>query len=62
MCRRNTSGRSWRWSLVLLVFYFSDRTYAFLEKFFKVIMVGNIVLVLLITGMIARPQHYWTCS
>ena len=33
-------------SLVLVVFYFSDRTYAFLAKFFTVIMFANIVLVL----------------
>jgi hypothetical protein len=47
-------------SLVLIVFYFSERTYAFLEKFFMVIMVLNIVLVLLITVMIAKPSDYWT--
>jgi hypothetical protein len=45
--------------LVLVVFYFSDRTYAFLEKFFLVIMFGNIFLVLLITGISASPKHYW---
>jgi hypothetical protein len=44
---------------VLVVFYFSDRTYAFLEKFFLVIMFGNIILVLLITGISASPRHYW---
>jgi hypothetical protein len=43
---------------VLVIFYFSDRTYAFLEKFFLVIMFGNIILVLLITGISAKPQHY----
>lgn len=43
---------------VLLVFYFSDRTYAFLERFFLVIMFGNIILVLLITGISASPYHY----
>ena len=41
--------------LVLLVFYFSNRTYAFLEWFFKVIMVANIVLVLAITLIAAKP-------
>ena len=46
-------------ALVLVVFYFSDRTYAFLEKFFMVIMVVNIVLVLLITVIAAKPEHYW---
>jgi hypothetical protein len=46
-------------ALVLVVFYFSERTYAFLEKFFLVIMVVNIALVLLITGIAARPEHYW---
>jgi len=43
---------------VLVVFYFSDRTYDFLARFFTVIMVGNIILVLLITAVAARPQHY----
>jgi hypothetical protein len=43
---------------VLVVFYFSDRTYEFLEKFFLFIMFGNIFLVLLITAISARPQHY----
>lgn len=43
---------------VLVIFYFSDRTYNFLEKFFLVIMFGNIFLVLLITGISAKPQHY----
>jgi hypothetical protein len=46
-------------ALVLVVFYFSHRTYAFLEKLFVVIMVLNIVLVLLITVIAARPEHYW---
>jgi hypothetical protein len=46
--------------LVLVVFYFSDRTYAFLEKFFVVIMFANIILVLLITVIAARPEHYLT--
>jgi hypothetical protein len=45
--------------LVLVVFYFSNRTYAFLEWFFKVIMVVNIVLVLAITVVAASPEHYW---
>jgi hypothetical protein len=45
--------------LVLVVFYFSDRTYNFLSKFFTVIMFANIVLVLLITLAAARPEHYW---
>jgi hypothetical protein len=44
---------------VLLVFYFSSRTYVFLEKFFVVIMIANIVLVLAITVIAAKPQHYW---
>jgi hypothetical protein len=46
-------------ALVLIVFYFSDRTYAFLSKFFMVIMVANIVLVLIITVIAAKPEHYW---
>jgi hypothetical protein len=45
--------------LVLVVFYFSDRTYAFLAKLFIVIMFANIVLVLLITVIAAKPEHYW---
>jgi len=45
--------------LVLVVFYFSSRTYAFLEKFFMVIMFVNIALVLLITAIAAKPEHYW---
>ena len=44
--------------LVLVVFYFSNRTYAFLEWFFKVIMVVNIVLVLAITVIAAKPDDY----
>jgi hypothetical protein len=45
--------------LVLVVFYFSDRTYAALEKLFLVIMFGNIFLVVLITAISAQPYHYW---
>ena len=45
-------------TLVLIVFYFSERTYAFLEKFFMVIMFANIFLVLAITVIAARPEHY----
>jgi hypothetical protein len=45
--------------LVLVVFYFSDRTYTFLSNFFTVIMFANIVLVLLITLVAAKPEHYW---
>jgi hypothetical protein len=45
-------------ALVLIVFYFSNRTWAFLEKFFTVIMFANIVLVLAITVVAARPEHY----
>ncbi len=44
---------------VLVVFYFSNRTYAFLEKFFMVIMFANIILVLAVTLIAAKPQHYW---
>jgi hypothetical protein len=44
---------------VLVVFYFSNRTYTFLSKFFTVIMFANIVLVLAITLIAAKPQHYW---
>src|SRR5687767_9717658 len=47
-------------ALVLIVFYFSDRTWVFLEKFFTIIMVANIVLVFLVTVVAARPEHYWT--
>ena len=35
--------------LVLVVFYLSDRTYDFLQRFFLFIMFGNIILVVLIT-------------
>ncbi len=45
--------------LVLVVFYFSNRTYNFLQRFFLVIMWGNIVLVLLVTAIAAKPRHYW---
>ncbi len=44
---------------VLVVFYFSNRTYVFLSKFFTVIMFANIVLVLAITVIAAKPHHYW---
>jgi hypothetical protein len=44
---------------VLVVFYFSNRTYTFLAKFFTVIMFANIVLVVAITAIAAKPQHYW---
>ena len=44
---------------VLVVFYFSDRTYNFLSKFFTFIMFANIVLVLAVTVIAAKPQHYW---
>jgi hypothetical protein len=47
-------------ALVLVVFYFSNRTYAFLEKFFLVIMWANIVLVLAITVVAAQPSDYIT--
>jgi hypothetical protein len=40
--------------LVLVVFYFSNRTYAFLGGFFKVIMFLNIVLVLGVTVIAER--------
>jgi hypothetical protein len=46
--------------LVLVVFYFSDRTYTFLANFFQVIMFANIALVLIITVIAARPQDYVT--
>jgi hypothetical protein len=45
--------------LVLVVFYFSNKTYTFLSKFFTVIMFANIVLVLLVTVIAARPNDYW---
>src|SRR5688572_239830 len=44
---------------VLVVFYFSNRTYVFLEKFFTFIMFANIVLVLAVTLIAAKPEHYW---
>ena len=44
---------------VLVVFYFSDRTYTFLSNFFTFIMFANIVLVLAVTVIAAKPQHYW---
>ncbi len=47
-------------ALVLIVFYFSNRTYAFLSNFFTVIMFANIVLVLVITVIAARPSDYLT--
>lgn len=45
-------------ALVLIVFYFSSRTYVFLEKFFTIIMIANILLVLFITIIAAKPEHY----
>ena len=45
--------------LVLFVFYLSDRTYDFLQRFFLVIMWANIILVVLITAIAAKPHHYW---
>ena len=45
---------------VLVVFYFSNRTYSFLSKFFTFIMFANIVLVLAITVIAAKPEHYVT--
>jgi hypothetical protein len=45
---------------VLVVFYFSNRTYGFLSKFFTFIMFANIVLVLAITVIAAKPEHYVT--
>lgn len=47
---------------VLVVFYFSDRTYTFLERFFTIIMFGNILLVLLVTLIAARPSDYLTVA
>jgi hypothetical protein len=44
---------------VLVVFYLSDRTYKFLERFFLVIMWGNIALVLVVVAIAAKPHHYW---
>jgi hypothetical protein len=49
-------------ALVLVAFYFSERTYVFLEKFFMVIMVTNIVLVLAITVIVAKPSDYVTVA
>jgi hypothetical protein len=46
--------------LVLVIFYFSDRTYRFLSRFFTVIMFANIALVLAITLIAARPADYLT--
>jgi len=46
-------------ALVLVVFYLSDRTYKFLERFFLFIMWGNIVLVLVVVAIAAKPHHYW---
>jgi hypothetical protein len=43
---------------VLVVFYFSNRTYSFLAKFFTFIMFANIVLVLAVTVIAAKPEHY----
>ena len=54
-CRRTTSGRWWPSLAVLVVFYFSDRTYNFLSKFFTFIMFANIVLVLAVTVIAAKP-------
>jgi hypothetical protein len=45
--------------LVLVVFYLSDRTYNFLQRFFLFIMFGNIILVVLITAIAAKPRDYW---
>jgi len=44
---------------VLAVFYLSDRTYDFLQRFFLFIMFGNIILVVLITAIAAKPRDYW---
>jgi hypothetical protein len=44
---------------VLVVFYLSDRTYNFLQKFFLFIMWGNIVLVAAVVAIAAKPHHYW---
>ena len=46
-------------TLVLVVFYLSDRTYKFLERFFLFIMFANIILVVTITAIAAKPHHYW---
>jgi hypothetical protein len=45
--------------LVLVVFYLSDRTYDFLQRFFLFIMFANIILVVLITAIAAKPRDYW---
>ena len=45
--------------LVLAVFYLSDRTYDFLQKFFLFIMWGNIILVAAVVVIAAKPHHYW---
>jgi hypothetical protein len=44
---------------VLVVFYFSNRTYTFLSRFFTVIMFANIFLVLVVTIIAAKAEHYW---
>jgi len=41
------------------VFYLSDRTYNFLQKFFLFIMWGNIILVAAVVAIAAKPHHYW---
>jgi hypothetical protein len=46
-------------ALVLVVFYLSDRTYNFLQKFFLFIMWGNIILVAAVVAIAAKPHHYW---
>jgi hypothetical protein len=60
----STLPRQYIWAvialvLVLVVFYLSDRTYDFLQRFFLFIMFGNIILVLLITAIAAKPRDYW---
>ena len=45
--------------LVLVVFYLSDRTYDFLQRFFLFIMFANIILVVLIVAIAAKPRDYW---
>ena len=45
--------------LVLAVFYLSDRTYDFLQRFFVFIMFGNIILVAAVVAIAAKPHHYW---
>jgi hypothetical protein len=44
---------------VLLTFYFADRTYRFMARFFTVVMFANLFLVLAVTVLAARPHHYW---